>query len=110
MVMATGIMVIGLIIRKFEIASYIGLGLIGLTLISGWLGKRIAWLWIKLSEVLGKVNGAVILSIIFYLFLFPISLLYRMVKKDKLGLKRKEGSYFHDRSYTYQASDFDNPW
>ena len=43
--------------------------------------------WIKFGELLGKIIAPVIMAIIYFLILTPISLMVRLFGKDLLGLK-----------------------
>ena len=54
--------------------------------------------WIKLGELLGKIIAPVIMFIVFFLVLTPLSLVVRIFKKDLLKLKySKEKSYWTKR-------------
>lgn len=74
------------------------------------VGNGIVWLWFKLAEVLGKINGTIILTILFWVFLFPIALLYRVFSKNPLSLKNDTASLYHDRNHTYTKEDLENMW
>jgi hypothetical protein len=87
------------------------LGLIGM--FSKSLTAKISWTWLKLGELMGAVMGRVILSLVFFLFLFPIALVSRLFrsKTDNLQLQKTEGSsYFVTRNHRYQAKDLENIW
>ncbi|MBS1659198.1 MAG: hypothetical protein JST18_14015 [Bacteroidetes bacterium] len=65
--------------------------------------------WLKFAQLLGTINSKILLTLIFFIFLFPIATLYRLSKKDPLQRKKlnKEGtSYFSSRNHTYQPDDF----
>lgn len=82
-------------------------------LLSPFLRTYILKGWNKLSGILGFINSRIILSLIFYLVLTPIALLSRIFSKDRLQLKKKKqkkGTYFYQRDYDYQPSDFEHPW
>lgn len=70
----------------------------------------INWLWMKLALVLGWINTRILLSIIFYVFLFPISLVQRLFTNDQLKLKQPGNSAFSERDHLYQKEDLENPW
>lgn len=89
---------------------YIALGLMLMSLLSKWLSAKFVWLWFKLGEGMGYIMSKVILGVVFFFFLFPISVLYRMFNKDALQLRRKDDTTYTDRSHTYTASDLENPW
>ena len=52
--------------------------------------------WIKLGEVLGMIIAPIIMAIIYFIFLTPISFLVRLAGKDLLSLKfnKKENTYW----------------
>jgi hypothetical protein len=81
-------------------------------LFNQFLSGSIHWFWTKLSHVMGYVMSKVILSIVFFIFLFPISLLAKLFsKKDSLQLKKGSGSsYYSERNHPYSADDLENPW
>ena len=43
--------------------------------------------WIKFGEILGLIIAPIIMAIVYFVFLTPISLLVRMFGKDLLGTK-----------------------
>ena len=107
LVISTGLLVLFFIFKLngFVIAAAV-IGVLGLA--SKWAGDKIAWLWMKLSEVLGYVNGRILLSLIFFLFLVPIAFLSRLSRGNTLQLKKKpEGSYFSDRNHSYVSKDLE---
>jgi len=75
------------------------------------LGERIVTLWLTLSHVLGKINAKILLSVVYIVFLVPLSLLYRLLSKDPLFIKPSDRrSFFRDRNHTYAAKDLENIW
>ncbi|MFI5220243.1 MAG: hypothetical protein ACHQNT_12220 [Bacteroidia bacterium] len=74
-------------------------------------GDGIIWLWFKIAEVLGWINSRILLSLIFYIFLFPIALLARAATKSKMHLKRvKDNSVYDTRNHKYTGKDLENIW
>ena len=113
--MITGFLIVFLILEKrgWEHARYIliGVTILGvLFLLSNTLGSFIVKWWFKLAEGMGWVMSRVILSSIFFLFLFPIALLSRISAKNPLGLKKEKGSAFAERNHTYTKKDLENIW
>ena len=54
--------------------------------------------WVKFGELLGKIIAPIIMFIVFFVILTPLSLLVRIFKKDLLKLKySKEKSYWVKR-------------
>jgi hypothetical protein len=71
----------------------------------------ISWLWYKLAELIGKVFEKVILSLLFFLFLYPISLLSRIFRKDSMNTdKRTRSSTWVNREQVFSKDDLTKPW
>ena len=56
-------------------------------------------IWIKFGEILGKIIAPLIMALVYFLILTPISLLVRVFGKDLLGLKylKQQNSYWIKR-------------
>ena len=80
----------------FLIAStiFLILGLINSKILSP-LNK----LWIKFGEILGSVIAPIVMAIVYFIFLTPVSLIVRVFGKDLLGLKflKEKKSYWIKR-------------
>jgi hypothetical protein len=74
------------------------------------LASLIARGWYKLGDLLGFVVSNVVLVLLFYIFLVPISLLYRLFNKDTLQLRRTNKSIWTNRDHEYSADDLKNIW
>lgn len=109
MVIVIGFSILGLVF-KLDYLIYGGLGIGVLSLISKKIEKLILKGWMSLALVLGWINGRILLSIIFYIFLTPIALLSRLFTKDPLKLKPQSQSTFEDRDHKYVPEDLENPW
>jgi hypothetical protein len=94
-----------------HIFIYVALGLALSGLFIKPLARLIDWLWMKLAALIGLVMPKLILSLIFYLLLFPIALLSRLSSKDPLSLRGKaKKSLFTDLGRSYRASDMEKMW
>ena len=86
-------------------------GVVGLL---GLLSNRFAgWvhlLWGYLTRALGFVSSHLLLSVVFFVVLSPLALLYRLVKGAKESIKRNRDSMFVERNHQYEAKDLKNPW
>ncbi len=91
------VLIIGLII-----------GLMGI--FSPFLSKQIDFVWMKLTWILSLIVPNILLSIVFYLFLFPIALLSRLSRKDELMLKKQQKTLFRDRKETFDKGYFEKTW
>lgn len=68
-------------------------------------------IWISLTEFIGKINAWIILSVIFFLLVIPISIIKKLFGKYDVLLKRREiKTTFQLRDQTYTHGDFENPW
>ena len=92
-------------------ALYIALviGLIGM--FSDYLSQKIDYLWMKLTWVLSLIVPKILLGAVFYLFLFPISVLSKLFgKRDPLLLKNGVKSTFVEKNKAFSKQDFEKPW
>jgi len=108
------VLVIIFFVTKKQHAYYLTLsvilGLIGM--FSKLLTSKISWAWLKLGELMGAVMSKVILSLIFFVFLFPVAMLSRAFSRSKnsLQLQKEESSYYFTRNHKYEAKDLENVW
>jgi hypothetical protein len=74
------------------------------------IAKYIAIAWFKLADILNYFVSRLILGTLFFVVLFPVSLLYKIPNKDKLRLKRQKSSLWIVRDHTYSSGDLENIW
>ncbi len=79
-------------------------------ILSSSLSNKIEWVWMKLSHYLGYIVPNILLSIVFFLFLFPISALSRLFRNDKLMLSRRYKTYFVDINREIDKESFEKTW
>jgi Saxitoxin biosynthesis operon protein SxtJ len=79
---------------------------------SPWAAEKIHQGWTLLARALGWVNGRILLSAVFFLFLTPIAWLARKAKAMNLQLIKKtgDGSYYVERDHLYESKDLENTW
>lgn len=98
------------LIFDLDVLLYIGVGVsVGSALIPS-LGKLINWMWMKLALGLGWFNSRVLLSIIYFVFLFPIAMISRIFNRDSLNINKRGESYYTNRNHIYQKEDLENIW
>jgi hypothetical protein len=84
-------------------------GMIGL--FSDYLSQKIEWAWLQLTILLSFIVPNILLSLIFYLILFPIAFLSRVFgKKDEMLLEKGISTYYFDRNKNFSEKDFIHPW
>jgi len=83
-----------------------------LSLISDGFAHLISQAWAKFALVLGRINGHILLTFIFFVFLTPVAFLMRILKKgDALKLKKQNANTVYvTRDHTYTKSDLANIW
>lgn len=88
------------LIPSDQAIDILGIGLIISMLVPS-VFKPFAWFWLNLSVVLGKVMSKIVLSLLFYGFIFPIGILVRLLTKDPIKMKewKKSGSVYVDRDF-----------
>jgi len=108
LVMVTGLLVLSAIFNT-DVLAYLALA-VGLLSFIPPVGNRMVWGWYKLAEVLGWFNSRVMLSLVYYLVVTPIALLFRLFGNDPMLLKDTKVSMFNFREHTYSKEDLENPW
>jgi len=76
--------------KKSEINIYlisIALIFLALGLLNSKILSPLNKAWIKFGEILGRVIAPIVMAIVYFLILTPISLLVRLFGKDLIGMK-----------------------
>ena len=96
---------------KFNWALWVSF-VIGLTgVFSDFLSAIIEKLWMKLAFVLSKIVPNIILGVIFFVLLFPISLLSKVFRKqDVLKLRNSSDTVYTLKPGAYDKAHFENMW
>jgi len=87
---------------------YVAITALGLLIagsLSSWLLKVITdgWLWI--GEMIGAVMSRVVLSLVFFMVLTPVAVIYRLFGRKKRQLN--PDSYYVERNHRYVAKDLE---
>jgi hypothetical protein len=68
-------------------------------------------IWTLCTDMLGRLSGGVILTLVFIFVLTPTAILRRWFGKKEVILNKKNRiSTFQNRNHTYTDVDLDNPW
>lgn len=89
---------------------YVSVGLLAIALISKKITVIIGKIWLTFSHWLGMIMNYIILSLIYYLVLFPLALLQRLTGKNQILKKENPDSYFHKRKHLFTSKDIDHLW
>jgi hypothetical protein len=80
-------------------------GMVSLRL-NQWIHKG----WFFLGDRMGRIMGKLLLGVIFFLVLVPVSQLSRLFRKDAFQLKKSANGTYHSREHLYRAEDLENMW
>ncbi|MFC2089764.1 SxtJ family membrane protein [Bacteroidota bacterium] len=105
-----GALILFYFVKSKEVLLYISFGFIFIGVFIKPLAAWIASLWLKFGDLLGYLVSKVVLGALFFLILFPISMFYRLSKKDPLRIKNHGKSTWISISHTYQGKDMENIW
>ena len=86
------------------------MGHVKCAIFANYLSNIIEWAWMKLSQLLSYIIPNILLSIVYFLFLVPISLLSRLFTKDPLMLSKKYNTYFIDINNEIDIKSFKKTW
>lgn len=68
------------------------------TILNMKLLAQIKTIWLKLGDLLGKITSPIILGVIFYILITPLSMIARLFGRDQLKLKKsRNSSYWQNR-------------
>lgn len=91
-------------------AIYIALGLLGVSVISKRAAIIIGKSWFSFSHYFGVVMNQIIMFLIFYGVLVPLSFFQRLMGSNQILKKNKSNSYFHHRNHLFAKKDIERPW
>lgn len=109
LVLVLGVIAFGLLL-ELDWLTYTGLGIGLASALFPALGGLIAWAWMQLGKGLGWINGKILLSVVFFIFLVPVALIYQATRKNPLNLKDKADSLFRERKHTFSPKDLKDSW
>ncbi len=75
--------------------------------------KPFARLWFALSAALGAVVSRIVLTVIFFLVIYPVAILRRLMGKDPMqakSWKNERDSVFRKRDHRYEFKDLEHPY
>ena len=73
-------------------------------------GNAMVWAWYRLAFLMSLVVNPVVLGAVYWIFITPIALLFRLFGNDPLQKKRAGNTTYSTREKTYTAKDLKYPW
>ncbi|MBN2778417.1 MAG: hypothetical protein JXR36_12275 [Bacteroidales bacterium] len=104
----TAALIIIHIITKHDVYLYIAVGISVLAAFLPIFAKLVSYSWQFIGIALGFVVSKILLSAVFYLFLYPISLLQKLFSTKSSISKKKQKTYWIDKEN--KTVDFNKPW
>lgn len=109
LVISMGFLVIYLLFAwQWAVTVSLVVGLLGI--VSSTLSSIIEGAWLKLARILSYIIPSVLLTIIFYLILFPLSLISKLFTKDPLMLSNKYNTYFVNIEKSFDKRSLEKIW
>lgn len=105
-VLSAGLLVFFLIF-KIKVLLTVAIAVLLIAVFVKPLARLIAWLWLKLAEVLGWINSRVLLSLVFFLVLTPMALMRKLFTRKR---KSAVPSNYREKGRTYEPKDLENIW
>lgn len=88
-----------------DVLAIVFAGFLLLALVAPKLLAPLEWVWMKLAHVLGFIMTRVLLTLVFFLAVTPIGLIFKGLRKDLLGKR------FHAKAESYWIEpESDGPW
>lgn len=97
------------ILWSSQLFLYLSL-IVGILGISDTMSKIIEKLWMGLAKLLSYIVPNILLTFIFYLILFPLGLIFRIVNKDPLLLSSDHETYWVSQEKEFDRESFEKPW
>lgn len=88
------------------VATAVGICGMASPTLAAWIHK----VWMGLGKAIGFVTSKILLSLIYFLVVFPIGLLAGYKRKDPLHLKPGRNSIFEPIVAQNTGTDFKKPW
>ncbi len=92
-------------------ALHAGIIIALLGVVSDKIAQIIDIVWMGFAEVLGRIFPVIALTAVFYLILFPLSILAKAFRrKDILLLKNSDSSHWVNKKSIFNKQSFKNMW
>jgi hypothetical protein len=105
------LLLMAFIFLKSRYWVYAALALSVISVLSPQATHYVHRIWSLFTEILGRISGGIILTLVFIFILIPTALLKRWFgKKEVILNKGNRLSTFQTRNHKYIEGDLENPW
>jgi hypothetical protein len=109
-ILALACIALGFLLKRQEF-FYAAMGLLLIGIFARRVSVIISDTWLKFASILGKINTLVILTLIYFLVLFPLAIIFRFVKGDFMNIGRNSSKTFWiERNHKFSPEDLKKPW
>jgi hypothetical protein len=109
LIISMGFLILYLVFTwQWAVITSLFIGIVGI--ISSALSRIIEKGWMAMSRILSYIIPSILLGLVFYLFLFPMSLISKLFTKDPLMLSDKYKTYFVDVNKEVDKNSFEKIW
>jgi ABC-type phosphate transport system permease subunit len=81
-----------------------------ISVLSSSIASFIHKIWMKIAGFIGQINGTIFLVVIFFLVVFPLGLIVKLLGKSSIILSQKKLTYFKERNHEFEKKDLQNMW
>ena len=90
---------------------YLILGFIFGSLLFNRVADLFDMIWKKITHILGLISSTIILSVIFYVIVFPWGMILKLINKNPLLLNsNNKTTTFNTRNKLFTSNDLQNPY
>lgn len=99
------------VVWHWRAALYLSFCLGAIGIFSRYLSARIAWAWMGLARLLGRVTNTLLLSVVYFVVVVPVAVFRRMKGRDRLSrFDPKSTSNFVSRDHLFVKGDLEKTW
>jgi len=105
-------LMVGFYLFKSELLLHAVLALLFLVAFPSRVSRTLAGGWLRFGELLGQVNSKIILTLIYFVVLVPVSFCYRQLNRKTVDYfsGRNRDSFFVDPDRSYDKAAFEKTW
>jgi hypothetical protein len=73
----------------------------------------LAIVWLGFSNLLGSIVSKILLTVVFFIVVFPMGVFRKLLGKDPLqlnGFRKAKNSVMKDREHTFSSKDIERPY
>ena len=109
LIIAMGFLILFFVYRwEWALITSLSVGIAGV--LSNTLSKLIEKGWMQFARILSYIMPSLLLGLVFYLILFPISIISKIFTEDPLMLSNKYRTYFVTINKKINKQDFEKMW